>query len=677
MNPLNKAPNHTAKWIFGLGITLVIVLCCCLLFGAAAFYGLARLIMPETATSAPGLEVNPGATALPRHIATPTPGAPSLPHLAAPAADTLSALQNTFVPESDPYDLACRLQDLCNVSQSIPSGPFTPGDTKDFWVTNTDDSSNYQITATLRYRGEHTYIWIQNGVTYKESDLRNLGDTFDKITYPTNREFFGSERSPGIDGDPRIHILYARGIGSDVLGYFSSADATSPLVNEYSNAHEMFVFNADLSRFSDPETADTLAHEFQHMIHWALDRNESTWLNEGSSVLSGFLNGYDVGFDWYYINSPDTQLNAWTSDDSLPHYGAGFLFVNYFLNRFGEEATQALIRNPLNGLESVDATLSQIGATDALTGQNITADDLFADWAITNYLLDSKVGDGRFTYPNYRNALSASPTETFDTCPQTALDRTVKQYGVDYIRITCPGDYTLTFTGAPAVPILPVNPYSGRYAFWSNVGDESNMTLTRAFDFSGVSGPIRLTYRTWFDIETDYDYLYLLASTDGQTWQILITPSGTSEDPSGNSHGWAYNGQSGGWIEETVDISQFSGQRVWLRFEYVTDAAVNGEGFLLDDIAIQSTDYFEDFENGPGGWEASGFARIENSLPQTFRLALITEGRAPGVEYITLAADQTAEIPIRIGDDVRSVTLVVSGATRHTRQNAVYQLDIR
>ncbi|MEJ5223432.1 MAG: hypothetical protein WHV44_03180, partial [Anaerolineales bacterium] len=593
------------------------------------------------------------------------------------STDTLSALQNTLVPENDPYDLACRLESKCNISKSVPSGPFNVGDSKPFWVANTDTNENFQVTATLRYRGDHTYIWIQNGVTYKETDLRILGDTFDKVIYPTNREFFGNELSPGIDGDPRIHILYARGVGSNVLGYFSSADALSPLAHEYSNAHEMFIFNADLARFSDPDTAGTLAHEFQHMIHWTFDRNEASWINEGSSVLAEFLNNYDVGFDWYYIKQPDTQLTTWPSDDTLPHYGAAFLYLNYFLNRFGEEATQALIRSPLNGMESVDDTLEKINATDPLTGQRISADDLFADWAITNYLLDSKVGDGRFTYPNYRGAIGASPTETLENCPQTALDRTVKQYGVDYIRIACRGEYTLTFTGATSVPLLPVNAYSGRYAFYSNMGDESDMTLTRAFDFSSANGPIQLTYRTWYDIETDYDYLYLLASTDGQTWQILLTPSGTGEDPSGNSFGWAYNGQSGGWIEETVDLSQFAGQKVWLRFEYVTDAAVNGDGFLVDDIGIPAIGYFEDFESGPGGWEAAGFVRVENSLPQTFRLALITEGRTPSVEYITLSADQTAEIPLRIGDDVRSVVLVVSGTTRHTRQSAVYRLDIR
>ncbi|NJN43735.1 MAG: hypothetical protein HC806_02680 [Anaerolineae bacterium] len=126
------------------------------------------------------------------------------------------------------------------------------------------------------------------------------------------------------------------------------------------------------------------------------------------------------------------------------------------------------------------------------------------------------------------------------------------------------------------------------------------MTLTQQFDFSDHAGALTLSYWTWYDIETDYDYVYLLSSLDGENWQIITTPSGTAHDPSGNSYGWAYNGQTRGWIQETVDISQLAGQEVYLRFEYITDAAVNGEGFLLDDVEISEIGYQTDFETDEG-----------------------------------------------------------------------------
>src|SRR3990172_4555077 len=136
----------------------------------------------------------------------------------------------------------------------------------------------------------------------------------------------------------------------------------------------------------------------------------------------------------------------------------------------------------------------------------------------------------------------------------------------------------------------------------------------------------------WHDLEEEYEYVYLVGSDDGgESWAILETPSGTTEDPSGNSYGWAYNGMSGGglqaeWIQERVDLSAFGGQEILVRFEYVTDAAVNGEGLLVDDVRLDAVGYDEDFETGDGGWEADGFVRLYNQLPQTFRAALIEFG---------------------------------------------------
>ncbi len=195
-----------------------------------------------------------------------------------------------------------------------------------------------------------------------------------------------------------------------------------------------------------------------------------------------------------------------------------------------------------------------------------------------------------------------------------------------------------------------------------------------------MSGSITLDYWTWYDLEADYDYIFLEISTNGGEWRIIRAPSTTSEDPSGNSYGWGYNGLSGGdgsWIQESVDLSAYAGETIQVRFEYITDAAVHGEGFLLDDVSIPEIGYFADFEEDDGGWVSEGFVRIENTLPQTYRLALIHLGAAPRVQYLTVSAENQVEIPITIGEDgVQEVVLVVTGTTRFTRQKADYQFEL-
>ena len=674
MEEEKKSSNKV--WIAGI---VVLVLCICVMvlgIGGAAYYAFSQT---PTVVDDPGNDpgqVNPNSG----NNDPSNPSDVSRPPVDSISNETIETLEATIVPKNDSRSLACRLDGLCNVPEvmATSAAPRVVGDKDKFWVHNLDTNVNNSVDATLRYITPHVYFWVQDGVTASESEIKKLVDTFENQTYPTNREFFGSEWSPGIDGDEHIYILYARGLGSSVAGYFSSADSFHPLIQEYSNGHEMFLFNADNTDIGGDYAYGVLAHEFQHMIHWNQDGNETSWINEGSSELASFLNGYDTGgFDWLYITEPDLQLNDWPNDQNAttPHYGAGFLFMTYFLDRFGEEATQLLVKDDANGLESVDDVLRQINATDSLTGEPITADTFFMDWAVTNFLGDESISDGRYVYHNYPGAYRASATESIFSCPQDTFTRDVRQYGVDYISIDCAGDYTLHFTGSTATSLLPADPYSGDYVFWSNKGDESDMTLTREFDFTDVSGSIELSFRTWYDIETDWDYVYLESSEDGENWEIMVTPSGTGTDPSGNSYGWGYTGVSDGWKEEKVDLSQFAGKKVFLRFEYVTDAAVNGEGFMLDDVKVEAAGYSSDFEPDGGGWQADGFVRVQNVLPQTFGLALIKTGDS-SVTMIPVNTDQTAEIQISLADGEKAY-LVVSGLTRYTRVPATYQIEIR
>lgn len=663
--------NKSSTTAIVIGIAVLLCCLCVLVAGMAGYAYFA--ISPSTSV-----------TELPLFSENNDPPATELP-LERPPVDevtlsTLETLQSTIVPDNDPRELACRLKDMCDIPEvmATSAAPRIVGETKNFWVHNLDTNTNNEVQATLRYATPHVYFWVQDGVNVNEREMRALVDEFEEKIYPTTREFFGSEWTPGIDGDEHIYILYARGLGFSIAGYFSSADSVHPLIREYSNGHEMFLFNADNTSLADEFTYSVLAHEFQHMIHWNLDANETSWLNEGASELAAFINGYDGGgFDWLYISNPDLQLNDWPNSQgaTTPHYGAAFLFMTYFLDRFGDDATKALVRHPANGLESFDAVLADIGASDPLTGDPVATDAFFMDWAVTNLLHSSSAGDGRFVYNNYSSARRASPTETITDCQPDPLSRTVHQYGVDYIAIECAGDYTISFTGSTVTKLLPADPYSGTYAFWSNKGDESNMTLTREFDLTNVSAPIEFSFRTWYDIETDWDYLYLEISEDGETWEIVPTPSGTGTNPSGNSYGWGYSGTTNGWIEERIDLSRYAGKSIFVRFEYVTDAAVNGEGFLLDDVRIEAAGYSSDFEADDGGWVAEGFVRVQNVLPQTFGLALVLTGDS-SVTMIPLNEDQTAEITISLQRGEKAY-LVVAGTTRFTRELASYQFEIR
>ncbi|HSO10906.1 MAG TPA: hypothetical protein VLT51_00930 [Anaerolineales bacterium] len=670
---MESNPNQSSSIVpkVVVGVVAVLLCCACVVIVAAGviiYQAYQQVSIDDFPTYDPTIE-----------FSTPAP-VPTLNQtpVESISSGTLDTLNQTLVPENDPYELGCRLKGVCNVPRTVPGKTYKVGDKEQFWVSNNDTAEHHQITATLLYITPHSYFWAEDGAKVDQDDMKRLMDTFENEIYPTNREFFGEEFNPGIDGDPHIYVIYAGGLGSSVAGYFNSSDSFNPLVKEYSNAHETYMLSTT-EGLADEYTYGVLAHEFVHMIQFASDRNDVSWLSEGFAEVGVLLNGYDVGGkDWYYATEPDLQLTAWgdSTSDNGPHYGQSFLFFTYFLDRFGEEATQALTKNPENSISSVDDTLAKLGITDPLNSEVVTADDVFMDWATALYLKDKNVGDGRYTYNNYPDAPRTSATDTITTCPQSPLGFSVNQYGMDYINISCAGDHIMTFSGSTAIGLLPTDIHSGRFAFWSNKGDESDMTLTREFDFTGMNAPLEISYSTWYDIEEDWDYLYLEASTDGKIWEILKTPSGTDYNPSGNSYGWGYTGATGDWIQETVDLSKFAGQKVQIRFEYVTDAAVNGNGLLLDDIRIDAIGYQSDFEADDGGWEAKGFARIDNMLPQTYRLSLILKGNATTVTNIELNPDQTAEIPFSLKAGEEAI-LIVAGTTRFTTIPAAYQVEVK
>jgi immune inhibitor A len=551
-----------------------------------------------------------------------------------------------------------------------------------FWASNVDDNTNFQVQARLAFASEHVYFWVEEGVDYRPGDVDNLVQVFEERSYPTNREFFGSEWTPGVDGDVHLYVLFAANLGDGIAGYYSSNDEYAPIVRQYSNAHEMFYMNADTVDLGDEFTDSVMAHEFQHMIHWYRDRNEQSWMNEGFSTLSELLNGFDVGgADWAYSVDPDIPLTYWPSPVESRHYGQAFLFLAYFLDRFGEQASRALVADPYNGLDSIDRVLADLGASEPSSGQPLTADDVYADWSVAAMLNDPAVEGGLYAYARVPSAPTIELSDEVNDCPLD-LTRSVEQYGLDGISLRCPGDWRVRFDGSTLAQVVPADPHSGDFAFWTNRGDESDMRLTRAFDLTGVSGEVKADYWMWYDLEVDYDYVYVEVTADGgETWEFLTTPSGTAENPTGNSYGWGYTGFSGGtdggeWIRETVDLTPYAGKQIELRFEYVTDAAVNGDGLLLDDFSIPALDYATDFEADDSGWQAEGFVRMYNRVPQTYRLMLIEKGQETTVRPITLDAEQRAEFELSLGGKVDEAILMVVGTSRHTWQPAPYRLRL-
>ncbi len=458
--------------------------------------------------------------------------------------DTLTILKNNRVPAGDWRDEAIRLKGIPDIPEVVSTTPanYALGDSIDFTVTNMTTRETRKLTAQMVYATQNVYFFVENGIEANDSDVKSLVDEFQNKTYPTGREFFGSEWIPGVDGDPRLYMLYARDLGKNIGAYYDNVSEFSRLAHPNSNEKELIVLNADSGRLNDAYWPPTLAHEFQHMIHWYQNRNAETWLNEGASMLAQSVNGFDVGSRMAFLNGPDLQLNAWsdisaTLAEVAGHYDAAYLFMKYFLDRFGSKASQTLVANHTTGITAVDSTLATLGLTDQATGRTLTAEDVFADWVIANFLNDSNMAQGQYGYKGYTEKVPV-PTDTISDCPTGLISAKVHQFGTRYIELACHGDLAINFAGSQHVPVMPTQPHSGRYAIWSSREDDSDTTLTREFDLSDVKSAT-LNYWAWWKTEKDYDYAYVEVSADGgKTWKILHAPSSTDSNPVGSNLGW-------------------------------------------------------------------------------------------------------------------------------------------
>jgi hypothetical protein len=533
--------------------------------------------------------------------------------------------------------------------------PYRVGDRRTFRMDGP------AVEAELIHVTEHTYTWLVSDANVNRQALIDAADRFERDIYPTVRHYFGSEWSPGVDNDSHLSILHYRDPDDTAAGYFSPSDELPGWIDGLSNETEMFYINLDGMNPGEEFYFAVLAHEFQHMIHWNLDRNEADWLDEGLAELACRFSGFDPGSsDEAFFRNPDTQLNDWPWEgNTTVHYGSGYLFALYLWEQFGDDFIWDLTHRAEDGLQALDVVLAEHTA-------GLTVDEVFARWVVVN-----AVNEGDYAYVHEAPKVNLRIDATHDAYPATR-QTTVLPYGTDYLELDGTGTFDLHFEGTPQAQLLPVLPHTGETVWWSNDGNRSDARLIRQFDLSGLSSAT-MRFWVWYDLERGYDYVYLSASRDGQTWQALDTQHATARA----DYGPAYNGESGAWLEDTVDLSDYTGGDVWIRFDYVTDDSINGAGFLIDDVAIPEIGFFDPCDDVEG-WQAEGFVLVGPTVPQRWLVQLIAVANDGTVEVERMALDeaQAGDMEIVLGSHVDRALVAISALARGSKEPATYSYEI-
>ena len=347
---------------------------------------------------------------------------------------------------------------------SLPFFAFadTLGETREFFVDpNYDFSQREKISATLRKVSLNAYFYLEDvwflALEEKERAevlkiLELTAEEFDNVIYPKLTSFFGPEWKPGIDGDPKITILFHK-MKKDVAGYFNSGDEYPRIQNPKSNQREMIYLNAD--NILSPLLKSYIAHEFIHLITFNQKNRiygveEEVWLNEARAEYAPTFLGYDEEFEGSYlwqrvkqfISSPSDSLTEWQNLKS--DYGVVNLFIQYLVDHYGAIILADSLKSDKVGIPSLNYALRKNGFQKDISS-------IFIDWLITLYLNDCSYGPN-FCYKNENlKKLKITPSLIFLPSTQLTeinLNYSIKEWSGNWYRVFGgKGDLILKFNG--------------------------------------------------------------------------------------------------------------------------------------------------------------------------------------------------------------------------------------
>ena len=184
----------------------------------------------------------------------------------------------------------------------------------------------------------------------------------------------------------------------------------------------------------------TLAHEFQHLIHWGHDSNEEAWIDEGLAGYAEELVGFpeaDPSMVPSFLADPSINLTHWVFEAAS--YGKTYLFASFLAERYGAGLIRQIVAEPRNGILGID---------DAFKSQNWVEDyaGVWRLWIAANYA-------GGYEALRGRRAAAVSAPEV----PFAELAGEVgSQWGAANVVIRSEGDVAVDFAGAA----------EGDYAAW-------------------------------------------------------------------------------------------------------------------------------------------------------------------------------------------------------------------
>ena len=142
--------------------------------------------------------------------------------------------------------------------------------------------------------------------------------------------------------------------------------------------------------------------------------------------------------------------------------------------------------------------------------------------------------------------------------------------------------------------------------------DNSVYQFNQSIDLTNAMNA-QITYYAKWEIEADFDYCQFQVSTDGGASWIgqcgNYTVAGNSASGSVQPDGEpVYEGTRSDWVLEEINLSDYLGQTINVRFQLESDGGLNQDGFYFDDFSV----YY--VENGPAAAPVANFSSATTAI---------------------------------------------------------------
>lgn len=147
------------------------------------------------------------------------------------------------------------------------------------------------------------------------------------------------------------------------------------------------------------------------------------------------------------------------------------------------------------------------------------------------------------------------------------------------------GTTTATFVSANAS--ITESP-SGDY----QANQNKTLELTAPIDLT-EAGEANVQFYARWDIENNWDYAQFEVSIDnGASWipQCGNHTNGGSTNAGQPNDEPLYDGTQTDWVLEEINLSDYLGETIKIRFQFVSDSGVQADGFYFDDLKVNTID---------------------------------------------------------------------------------------